>query len=131
MPNLLQVSLDGGGSILVRTGPGEPADLEGGRPVVRSGPVPAGRVGDLVDGVVDDVVAVASCSLREAMEPVTRMSQQLLEQLGKAGPRQVQVEFGVELTAQAGAVLAKAGTGCHLTVTLIWGAGDGPAPADG
>jgi hypothetical protein len=34
------------------------------------------------------------------------------------------------LTAEAGAVLAKAGTGCHLTVTLMWGPGDGLVPVD-
>lgn len=127
MPDLVQMPLDGGGSILIRTGPDEPVDREDRGPLVRSGPVPAGRAGDMVG----DVVAVASCSLREALEPVTRMSQQLLEQLAKAGPRQVAVEFGVELTAQAGAVLAKAGTGCHLTVTLTWGTEDGPPPVDG
>lgn len=125
MSDLVRVPLDGGGSIVIRTGPGGPGDLGDHETVVRSGPVQAGRVADLVD----DVMAEASCSLREALEPVTRMSQQVLEQLGKARPQQVQVEFGVELTAQAGAILAKAGTGCHLTVTLTWGADDGPGPA--
>jgi hypothetical protein len=59
------------------------------------------------------------------------MSEQVLAQLGSARPRQVQVEFGVELTAEAGAVLSKAGAGCHLTVTLTWGPDDGSASADG
>jgi hypothetical protein len=93
--------------------------------VIRSGPVQAGRAEDLMD----DVVA-ATYSLREALEPVTQMSQQVLEQLGKARPRQVRVEFGVELTAQAGALVVKAGADCHLTVTLMWGAGEEPVTAD-
>ena len=113
MDGLVCMPLDGGGSIAVRSGP-DGTNLDG---LVRSGPVPAGRIADLVDGAV----AVASCSLREALEPVARMSSQIREQLQTARPGQVKVEFGVELTAQAGAVLAKAGTGCHLTVTLTWG----------
>jgi hypothetical protein len=115
---LVQVPLDGGGVIVVRSGTAD-ADVPGSG-LVRSGPVAAGRVGELVDGVVE----TASCSLREALEPVTRLSQQVLDQLREARPRELTVEFGVELTAQAGAVLAKAGTGCHLTVTLTW-VGDG------
>src|SRR5450755_580814 len=117
MAGLVQIPLDGGGSIVVRAGP-DGTDLSDG--LVRSGPVRAGRAADLVD----DAVAVASCSLREALEPVARMSSQLLEQFQTARPGQVKVEFGVELTAQAGAVLAKAGAGCHLTVTLTWGSDD-------
>jgi hypothetical protein len=119
--DLVRVSLDEGGSILVRVdGPSE----DGGS--TRSGPVKAGRVTD----VVEDAVGTASSSLREALVPVTQLSRQVLEQLGQVRPREVTVEFGVELTAQAGAVLARAGTGCHLTVTLIWGPGDGGGPAD-
>lgn len=123
--DLVRVPLDGGGAIVVRTGLGASASSEDHGPVIRSGPVQAGRAGDLMDDVV-----TATSSLREALEPVTQMSQQVLEQLGKARPRQVRVEFGVELTAQTGALLAKAGADCHLTVTLTWGADDDSVAAD-
>jgi hypothetical protein len=126
----MRVPLEGGGSLLVRV------DREPGEGVVTpSGPVQAGRLEDRVEGAVEEVVAVASRSLSEALEPVTRMSRQVLDQLAQARPCEVQVEFGVELTAQAGAVLAKAGSGCHLTVTLTWGrdeeAAATPAPVAG
>lgn len=118
------MALDHGGSILIRVDP-EPGEApQGGQgPALGGGPVHAGRAGDRVE----EVVAVASRSLREALEPVTAMSRQILEQLGQVRPREVQVEFGVELTVEAGAVLAKAGSGCHLTVTLTWGPEDGLA----
>jgi hypothetical protein len=110
MTGLVRMPLEGGWSLLVRVD--HELDQMGRWP--GSGPVRAGRVGDRVE----EVVTVASRSLREALEPVTQMSRQVLDQLGQARPREVQVEFGVELTAQAGAVLARAGTECHLTVTL-------------
>lgn len=116
MTDLVRVSLDEGGSILVRVGCLSEDGL-----AARSGPVKAGRVSD----VVEDVVGTASGSLREALGPVTQLSRQVLQQLGQARPGGVRVEFGVEFTAEAGAVLARAGTGCHLTVTLTWGPGDG------
>ncbi len=37
------------------------------------------------------------------------------------------MEFGVTLTAEAGAVITKATSGCHLKVTLRWDGADDPA----
>jgi hypothetical protein len=42
-------------------------------------------------------------------------------------PHQVEVEIGVTLTAEAGAVVARTSAQGHLTVKLIWG-GDATAP---
>lgn len=39
-------------------------------------------------------------------------------------PDEVQVEFGVKLNAQAGAVIAKTGVDGHLKVKLTWQRGD-------
>ena len=126
MSDVLRVALDGGGSILVQTGPGLSPGAGDGLPAAPgSGPVKAGRLGDAVEGLAQ----VASCSLREALEPVTRMSQQVLEQLSHARPRELKVEFGVVLSAQAGAVLAKAGSDCHLTITMTWGHTEPPGQA--
>jgi Trypsin-co-occurring domain 1 len=62
--------------------------------------------------------------LESALAPVVSMSEVVLAALSRAAPREVQVEFGVELTAEAGAVVSKAGGGCHLTVTLTWAPGE-------
>ncbi|MEU4219717.1 CU044_2847 family protein [Actinoplanes sp. NPDC026623] len=39
---------------------------------------------------------------------------------GGADPDEIEVEFGIKLTAQAGAVLAKASTEAHFKVKLTW-----------
>lgn len=118
MLNLLRMPLDGGGWILVEE------DDKGDRGPIPAGqgPIPAGRVGDLItDG---------TRTLREAMEPVTRASRTVLEELRKATPDEVEVEFGVELKAESGAVIAKTGGGCHLTVKLTWRSGSHGAAAE-
>lgn len=110
MEALVRIPLDSGGSVLVEAGPG-----------AAGGPVKAGRA--------DDVVAVATSTLNAALVSVTEASRVILAQLKAAGPEQVEVEFGVELTAQAGAVIAKAGSACHLTVKLTWKGGGSCEPA--
>ncbi|MEU1596005.1 CU044_2847 family protein [Streptomyces sp. NPDC005708] len=39
---------------------------------------------------------------QQALGPVTAMARAALEQLRKAGPDEVEIEFGVDLAAQAG-----------------------------
>jgi hypothetical protein len=119
MSDLLRIPLGtgDGATLIVRA---EPADI------VRDGPVMAGRGTDFAADLAD----VASCSLREALEPITRMSKETLQQLRRARPDELTIEFGVELTASAGAVLAKAEGRAHLKVTMKWGAGDSAEPDD-
>jgi hypothetical protein len=111
MTELIRISLDGGeGSLLV-----ERTAADGPR-----GPVRAGA------GDAAVVVTRASESLRSALVPIRDAASVVLSELRKAGPDEVQVEFGVTLTCEAGAFVAKAGTECHLAVTLTWNrAGDG------
>jgi Trypsin-co-occurring domain 1 len=130
MVDLLSMPLDGGGLITVRVYP-EDHSPEPGKPAergtqTRAGPVQAGRIDDRVH----DVLTMASRSLREVLEPIAMMSRQVLDQLTPAQPGKVQVEFGIELTAEAGAVLTKAGAGCHLTVTLAWDRAEVPQVVD-
>jgi hypothetical protein len=98
--SLARIALEGGGSILVEA------------PVVVDGPVKAGRVGD----AIHDLPA----TLQTALEPLTAAGQAILDQLRKAGPSEVMVEFGVDLALQAGVVITKSETACHMKVTLIW-----------
>ena len=125
---LVQVPLDGGGTLLVRLqddGGGTPAVVPG--PLTRTGPVRAGRLQEHVD----DIVTEASVSLRDALEPLTQMSRQVLDQLAESQPDEINVDFGIELTAEAGAVLTKAGVGCHFAVSLKWKRAEEPKPGDG
>ncbi|MFI9247983.1 CU044_2847 family protein [Streptomyces sp. NPDC053086] len=57
-------------------------------------------------------------TLHDALEPVTAAARATLDQLRKAGPDEVAVEFGVDLAVEAGAVITKGQAGCHLKVTL-------------
>ncbi|GGW29026.1 hypothetical protein GCM10010503_00570 [Streptomyces lucensis JCM 4490] len=104
MTVLTRIPLEGGGSVLVES----PAGAEG--------PVKAGRLGDFVQQ--------APTTLQDALEPVTQAAQVALDQLRKARPDAITVEFGVDLSVAAGAVLTKGTVGCHLQVTVSW-KGDG------
>ncbi|WP_030208776.1 CU044_2847 family protein [Streptomyces sp. NRRL S-87] len=105
MTALARIPLEGGGSVLVETAVG----IEG--------PVKAGRIGDAVREVPQ--------TLQSALEPVTRVAQAALEQLRKARPDQITVEFGVDLAVEAGAVITKSKANCHLKVSVSWQNDDG------
>ncbi|MEU0184327.1 CU044_2847 family protein [Streptomyces sp. NPDC006207] len=100
MRSLARLPLEGGGSILFEA------------PEISDGPVKAGRVSEAIHDLPQ--------TLQEALGPVTDMARAALEQLRKAGPDEVEVEFGVDLSAQAGAVIAKSEASCHLRVTVTW-----------
>ncbi|MFB7270691.1 CU044_2847 family protein [Streptomyces sp. NPDC056244] len=84
-------------------------------PDVSDGPVPAGRVGDAIREL--------PLSVQAALRPVTEMARTAVEQLREAGPDSVEIEFGVDLATQAGAVIARSEARCHLKVTVAWNRG--------
>ncbi|MEE1829420.1 CU044_2847 family protein [Streptomyces sp. SP17KL33] len=100
MAPLTRIPLDGGGSILVE----QAATLDG--------PVKAGRIGDAVQEI--------PVTLQGALEPVTVAAQAALDQLRKARPDEITIEFGVDLAFEAGAVITKSQASCHLKVTVSW-----------
>ncbi|WP_371493427.1 hypothetical protein OG871_39285 [Kitasatospora sp. NBC_00374] len=111
---LARVPLDGGGSILVEAADGA------------AGPVKAGRVGDAIRDL--------PVGLSAALEPVTDLARTVLRRLRDAGPAEVEVEFGVDLSTEAGVVITKTAANCHLTVTMVWRKDDtdtGPALTTG
>jgi hypothetical protein len=104
MTELIRMPLEGGGSVLVeRTaadgGPREPVRADRGSATV---------------------VKQAGESLQSVLGPIRDAARGVLTELRQAGPDEIQVEFGVTLTSEAGAFIAKVGTECHLTVTLTW-----------
>jgi hypothetical protein len=60
-----------------------------------------------LDRVMDQIRQVADTALHSLRESVTQ-------------PDEIAVEFGVALTAQAGAVLVKGGVSAHIQVRLSW-----------
>ncbi|GAA3374043.1 CU044_2847 family protein [Streptomyces racemochromogenes] len=84
MTRLARIPLAEGGSILVEA----PGAVEG--------PVKAGRLGDAIQQLPEN--------LQSALDSVTEAAGAVLDQLRKAGPDGVTVEFGVDLALTAGAV---------------------------
>ncbi|MFG3517029.1 CU044_2847 family protein [Streptomyces bobili] len=76
------------------------------------GPVKAGRVGDAVQEI--------PVTLQGALRPVTEAARAALDQLRKASPDEITIEFGVDLAFEAGAVITKSQAACHLKVTVSW-----------
>jgi len=111
---LVRVPLEGGGWFLVRADSSDREVPEG------SGPVQAGRLGD----AIAHRAVEAAQTLEAALEPIADMARATLQALARVGPREVEVEFGVELSAEVGAIVASTGGGCQLTVTLTWAPGE-------
>lgn len=107
MPGLARMPLEGGGAILLEAVEGPPES---------DGPVKAGRVGDAVRDLPR--------TLQESLVPVRETARAVLDQLRQAGPREVEVEFGVDLSAKAGAVITSGETAFHLKVRVVWESGD-------
>lgn len=104
MAPLARIPLEGGGYVLVEA------------PDTAEGPVRAGRIGEAIQNLPE--------TLQESLGPVTEAARVALEQLRKARPDDITIQFGVDLSVAAGAVIAKTGAGCHLTVTMAWKGGD-------
>ncbi|MGW7594172.1 CU044_2847 family protein [Streptomyces rubiginosohelvolus] len=110
MRDLVRIPLEGGGAVAVEAAP--ELQLEG--------PVKAGRITDAVSELPQ--------TLREFLDPVRSMAQTVLEQLRQAGPAEAEVEFGVNLSAKAGAVITSGEGAVHLKVRVLWKHGE---PAEG
>jgi hypothetical protein len=100
MADLARLSLEDGSTILVE------ADGAKG-----DGPVQIGR---------GDVIKDLPAAFQKVMAPVAELAKEAIVQLRTAAPDEVEIEFGVNLAAKAGAVIAKVDSGCHIKVTAKW-----------
>lgn len=102
MAKLTRFPLDDGEAVLVEIEPDGP-DIE-----------PAGRGRDLIES--------ATTSFGAALRPVRQAAVSALEQFREMDgrPDEIEIEFGVRLNAQAGAVIAKSGVDGHLKIKLTW-----------
>ena len=98
--------LEDGGQVLVRVAAVEPT--YGG--VVTRG------------GRAEEAVAEARQSFESALGTIRDVADAVLHQLARlaVSPEEVRVEFGLELTAKAAAVVASASATAQLHVTLAW-----------
>ena len=104
MKRLIEFPLEDGGSIVVEV---DEPELPGG--VVR-----AARPGEVVEK--------ARQSFEAAMERIRPVAGTLIAKLRGLHdpPDEVEVEFGLKMNAEAGAVLAAAGAEANYKVTLTW-----------
>ncbi|MFC7380765.1 CU044_2847 family protein [Sphaerisporangium rhizosphaerae] len=100
MSELMRMPLADGGQVVVEIADNEPA--------VRR----ASRTGDKIEAAVD--------SLQSALQPIREAAEAALDTFRKSGPDEVEIELGVKLNAEAGAVIAKSALEGHLTVKLTW-----------
>lgn len=102
MPRMLRFSLDGGGDVVI-----EVDDDEAGVALASRG---------------DDAAELASMTYAEALTGIRRAADATLRQFRQmtSRPDQVEVEFGVRLTAAAGAVIARTEAEAQLVVRLTW-----------
>jgi len=74
------------------------------------------RVARRSDGVIQ-----AQKRLEDALAPARATVVAALAAMGGLGFEHLSLEFGVKLSAEAGAVIAKASGEAHLTITATWG----------
>jgi len=68
-------------------------------------------------------VLEAGQRLESALASVRDAAQAALEAMSKLSPETVEVEFGIKLAGEAGALIAKASAEGHFTVRLSWSPG--------
>ena len=73
---------------------------------------------------VSDGVAQAGQRLESALGSVRDAAQATLHALAKMSPETVEVEFGIKLAGEAGALIAKTSAEGHFTVRMSWSPGD-------
>jgi hypothetical protein len=102
MREVIPLALSSGGQILV--------EVDGERSVVRAGTGPAAaisRASGAMSQVFDEVRGAAD----DALDALRTM---------ESRPTKIELKFGVALTAEANAMIAKAGSSANLSVTVTW-----------
>lgn len=104
MPRMLRFALPDGGDVVIEVADGE------------SGIGPASRASDAIE--------LARMTFDEAIAGIRRAADATLRQFRQMAsrPDQVEIEFGVRLTAEAGAIIARTEAEAQLTVRLTWAA---------
>lgn len=108
MKQLIEFPLEDGESILI----------EVDEPEAAGGVVRAGRPGE--------VVARAGQTFESAMDRIKPAARVVIAKLRSLSdpPDEIEIEFGLKMSAEAGAIVAVAGAEANYKVTLIWKRGE-------
>ncbi|MEU7141618.1 CU044_2847 family protein [Nocardia sp. NPDC046473] len=101
MSELIRYALEDGSHVLIAAQTAEGVNL-------------TSRAGKTVDAVATSLAAALS-SVRQAAAETVRGFRDAVD-----GPENIEIEFGVTLSAEAGAIIARTGMEGHLKVTLTW-----------
>ncbi|MET7967279.1 CU044_2847 family protein [Micromonospora sp. NPDC005305] len=84
-------------------------------------------------GLDDEKIVEARKRFETGLREINVAAQKALATFRSAvhRPDDIEIEFGVNFTAEAGAVFAKTGMDAHLTVKLTWSAASTPSEAAG
>lgn len=111
MADFVALPLKDGGEIVFKCSAPDP---EANR--VDSGPINAGREGNRGDVVVERTRQ----SFSAALAGLTALSEETRATLSRVSPDEVSIEFGLEVEAGAGVVLASVSSTCQMTVAVTW-----------
>ena len=102
MPDLAQFPLSGGGVLVVET------DDATARRVMR--------------GAATDAIATATDTFEGALSKVRYAAEGILHQLRSLAepPDEVEVEFGVKMSVETGAIIAKSSAEANFKINLTW-----------
>jgi Trypsin-co-occurring domain 1 len=99
---LVEYQLEGGGSVAVEVEDTSRGALRGWQPEQATA-----RASETLERTIDRVRPAAEAVLKSFRD-------------GAAAPEVVEIEFGIALTAEAGAVIARTQGEVHFRVTLTW-----------
>ena len=104
MKRFVKFPLEDGSIVTVETDEPEPA----------GGLVRAGRS--------DEIIGEAGQTFESALEALQPISSALIEKLHSAAvpPNDIEVQFGISLSAAAGMIVSKVGADANFKVTLSW-----------
>jgi hypothetical protein len=104
MAELAQFPLNGGGVLVVEV---DTADNSPKR---------------VMRGANPEAIATATATFESALQTVRSAAEGILHQLRSLAqpPDEVEVEFGVKMSAETGAIIAKASTEANFKINLTW-----------
>ncbi|MCF2527861.1 CU044_2847 family protein [Yinghuangia soli] len=119
MTEYVRMRLEGGGTLLFEVGaglPDPPLPLPPAPPGATAPPPPPPRPPKPAVDIIRDVPP----GLQSALAPVGTAARIVLEQLRKAEPSEVEIEFGVDLSSPTATIITKTETPCHFKVRMCW-----------
>jgi hypothetical protein len=97
--------------------------IDGGSPVLVQVADDVGAATGIEPASIDDVVQNAVAGFDAAIDAISGSASRIVTKLrGVERPVEVTLVFGIKITAEAGAIIAKTGGEANFSVTMKWSA---------